>query len=56
LNYYRRPWAHDKYEANPQVRMPTKKSIKGAFFLSVFSIPLTKVVFASLIGGDSGGT
>lgn len=56
MRNYLLPCVQDKYRAKPQVKIPTKSNKSGAFFLSFFSTPLAKVVFASLLGGDSGGT
>ena len=36
--------------------IPTKIRIMGAFRMLDFSVPLTNVVLASLVGGDKGGT
>lgn len=51
-----RPCDQDRYNARPQVKRPTSIKRIGALFRSPFSTPLAKVVFASLLGGDKGGT
>lgn len=56
MKLYLLPCDQDRYRARPHVRRPTSIRSIGALFLSLFSMPLARVVFASLFGGDNGGT